>query len=125
VNLHQIVRGHIAAVNPMTLASLQSSTGYVTNPDGSRTPSYANPVNCYIQMQSLTYNDLMALDGLNQQGERRAIYLNGSWDGVVRSEGKGGDLITFGGQIWLVVQVLESWDKPGWTKLAVTLQNGA
>jgi hypothetical protein len=125
VNLHQIVRGHIAAINPMTLATLQSSLGSVINPDGSRSPSYAQSVQCWVQMQSLTFTDLQMLDGLDQQGERRAIYLNGAWNGTVRVEGKGGDLLTFDGQVWLVVQVLESWVRPGWTKLAVTLQNGA
>jgi len=76
------------------------------------------------QVQSLTYTDLTQIDGLNIQGVRRAIYINGEVDGLVRSENKGGDIITTpNGEVWLVVLVLEYW--PDWTKCVVTLQNGA
>ncbi|TIR66396.1 MAG: hypothetical protein E5X24_23645 [Mesorhizobium sp.] len=79
-----------------------------------------------LQAQSLTYNDLQLLDGLNIQGVRRAVYLNGSALGVVRELQVGGDLFVFPagtfpeGDTWLVALVLESW--PDWCKCAVTLQ---
>lgn len=125
MNLHEIARGAVGAVNPPILATLLASTGYTTLPDGSRTPSYATPVQCEIQVQALTYNDIVQLDGMNIQGVRRAVYLNGQWNGVVRVGSEGGDLLTFNGQTWLVAMVLEGWDTPGWTKLAVVLQDGA
>lgn len=76
------------------------------------------------QVQSLTWKDLQQLDGINMNGERRAIYLNGVYDAVVRSLRKGGDLITRqDGSVWLVAHVLEYWDHATWVKLAVVLQN--
>lgn len=126
MNLHAIASGAIASVNPMLTLTIQASTGYTTAPDGSRVPSYAPPVSVQGQVQSLTYNDLTQLEGLALQGEKRAVYLNGNWSGVVRPDGKGGDLIAFpDGTVWLVVQVLENWGSlDGWVKVAVTRQNG-
>lgn len=79
------------------------------------------------QIQPMTKSDLMQLEGLNLNGDKKAIYLNGSIDGVVRVELKGGDLVTTpNGQVWLVVQNLEGFDATaGWTKAAMVLQNGS
>ncbi len=124
MNLNSRAHGAISAVNPRQRLTLQRSTGYTTAADGSRAPSYAAPVDAYGQVQSLTFRDLQQIEGLNLQGTRRAIYLDGHWDGLVRSESKGGDLITDErGNVWLVAMVLEHW--PQWSKVAVTLQDGA
>lgn len=124
MNLHNMVAGAVSIVNPIITGSIQRSTGYTTSGSGKRTPTYAAAVPVQIQMQALQYNDLIQLDGLNIQGERHAMYLNGNWDGVVREDGTGGDLITLpNGTVWLVVLVLENWaDLDGWTKVAVTRQ---
>lgn len=124
MNLHNLVRGAIRAVNPEIIVTIQRSTGSTTNPDGTRVPTYDTIRGVRAQMQSLQYNDIAQLDGLNIQGERRALYLNGDWEGLVRADGKGGDLITFpDGSIWLVALVLENWAfKDGWVKVAVTRQ---
>ena len=127
MNLHQVVSNAIAAVNPFITVNIQASAGYTTNADGSRSPAYAAPVIIQAQMQSLQYNDLAQIDGLNIQGERRALYLNGNWEATSRPDGKGGDLITFpDGSVWLVVLVLENWAfADGWVKVCVTRQNGS
>lgn len=124
MNLHNMVAGAVSMVNPIIDVSIQKSTGYTTSTSGKRVPTYAAAVTAKAQMQALQYNDLMQLDGLNIQGERKAIYLNGDWAGVVRPDGTGGDIITLpNGTVWLVVLVLENWaDTSGWTKVAVTRQ---
>ncbi len=62
------------------------------------------------QVQALTFRDLTQVSGLNLNGTRRGIYLSGDVEGLVRSQGKGGDLITFpDGSEWLVALVLEAW----------------
>lgn len=126
MNLHQIVSGVVSSVNPMQPVTLQSSTGYVTNPDGSRVPSYAPPItNLPAQVQELTTRDLRQLEGLNIQGSGRAIYMNGIVNGVVRVSKLGGDLITLqDGSIWLTTSILELWDT-GWVKCSITLQDGS
>jgi len=124
MNLHNIVGPIVGAVNPYVLGQYRQSAGSITNPDGSRTPSFTNPVTVQIQMQSLTYKDLIQLEGVNMNGEKHAMYISGDWEGVSRPDSKGGDLVTLkDGTIWMVVQILENWvTADGWVKVAVTQQ---
>lgn len=79
------------------------------------------------QVQPLTMRDLAQLEGLNLNGEKKAVYFNGDIQGVIRVELKGGDLVTFpDGQVYLVVQNLEGWvPSAGWSKVAVVQQDGS
>lgn len=125
MNLHGIAAGAIGAVNPMVPGTIQVSTGYTTSGDGSRVPTYTTVEDIPMQVQALTFRDMQQTDSLNLQGTRRAIYIDGRVDGLVRPDNKGGDIITLtdgpNAGTWLVVIVLETW--PDWTKVAVTLQN--
>ena len=125
MDLHGLVSGVIGAVNPLVPLSIQVSTGpSATAPDGKRSPTYADAVVVLGQVQALTFRDIQQIDGLNLQGTRRAIYISGNIDGLVRPTNKGGDLITLpDGTVYLVAMVLETW--PEWCKVAVTLQNVA
>lgn len=127
MNLHGIAAGAVAAVNPPQMGSVRVSAGYTTNPDGTRTPAYLAPVSVPIQIQAMTYSDLRQTDGLNLNGTRRAMYLFGDIEGIVRDQNKGGDLITLpDGSVWLVALVLEQFGAgPDWTKVAVTRQDGS
>lgn len=108
-------------MNPFINATLRQSNGYTTQADGTQMPSYLDtPV--YLQVQSLTGGDLQKLSGLNIQGVNSKVYFSGQGDGLVRLNRKGGDLLIFNKQTWLVVTVLEDW--PNWVSLAVVLQNG-
>lgn len=124
MNLHNIAGNYVSAVNPWVTASIQMSDGYTTAANLSRAPKYKPAINVAAQMQALTYNDLVQVSGLNIQGEKRAMYLNGDWKGVSRQDNKGGDIITLSdGSIWLVIQVLENWQfMDGWVKVAVVRQ---
>lgn len=132
MNLHSIVAPLVSAVNPMVPCSVQVSLGSAVDTSYNRVPAYAAAVTIEGQVQSLTFRDLQQMEGLNLQGTRRAIYLLGDVEGLVRVDNKGGDLITLpDNTVWLVAMVLESWlqnnpaTDPGWVKVAVTLQNGA
>ncbi len=77
------------------------------------------------QVQPLQYKDMMQMDGLNLQGERKKFYLFGAVDGLVRSKDQGGDLITDPwGNVWLVATVSEQWRR-SWVAALATLQNGS
>jgi hypothetical protein len=127
VNLNNIVAGCVAAVNDWVTLAIQPSQGYTTNPDGSRGPVYGDTQYILAQMQALQYNDLVQVSGLNLTGERRAIYVNGDYQGVVRSSQEGGDLVTLpDGSVWLLVFQFENWfTTGGWTKFCITKQNGS
>ncbi len=121
MNLHAIASGAIGVVNPFVPVIIQVSTGYSTNSDRERVPTYADPVTVQGQVQALSAEDLKQLDALNIQGVKQKIYINGRVDGVVRRENKGGDLIAVDGKNYLVTLVLEYW--PDWCCFAVTLQD--
>lgn len=106
------------------------STGYTIGPDGTQYPTYRDYVNVPVDVQALSYTDLMKISGLNIQGTRRKCYLNGNFEGLNREAQKGGDLLLMPGlpdfpgpTTWLVVQVLEWWQD--WCCLACTLQLGS
>ncbi len=127
MNLNSIVAGAVGAVNPRIPVSVQVSTGNAVGADGTVTPSYADPVTVLAQVQPLTFRDIQQLDGLNLQGTRKAVYLSGGIDGLVRFSNQGGDLITFpDGTVWLVAMIAEGFNlTAGWTKALVTLQDGS
>lgn len=126
LNLHGIVGPIIAAVNPFVVATVYRSLGNAPDATGQQVPQYDTGVPIRVQVQSLTYTDVMRLDGLSIQGVRRAIYTDASIDGMIRIQQKGGDVIVFPpgvmpeGSVWNVALVLETW--PSWRKIALTLQ---
>lgn len=127
MNLHAMASGIITSVNPLIPVTVMISTGYNINPDGTQVPTYNNVGNIMAEIQSLTYSEVLQTQGLNLQGTRRAIYLNGRFEGLDREENKGGDLVVYPngenwpfGTTWLIAQVLEQW--PEWCKVVVTRQ---
>jgi hypothetical protein len=120
MNLHQIASSAIGAVNPFITGTVTPAAAYTTGADFVQVPGYGTPITAQMQVQALSTRDLQHMDSLNIQGNFRKVWLNGNWNGVIRPEGKGGDLVTFLGQNWLVVSVLEQW--PDWTSVAVALQ---
>ena len=119
MNLNDLVSSAIGAINPQVSISVQSSTGYTTNPDGTQVPTYSIST-AMGQVQPLSSQDLRKLDGLNIQGVTAKVCLTGDFEGVFRVLGKGGDLLTFNGQAYLVTAVLERW--PEWTCVGITMQ---
>ena len=124
MNLHALAGPICAIINPWVTATIEKSNGYTTLPDGSRVPSYDSPVPVDVQKQPMTYTDLVQTEGINIQGEKCALYITGNYDGIVRQDGTGGDLITLpSGSKWLVVMVLENWaEQDGWVKVAAVRQ---
>lgn len=117
----------VAAVNPTTYGSVRISTGYTTNDDGDRVPTYKIQNRVPMQVQALTERDIFQTDMLNVGGSTHVVFIRGQVDGLVRKDNKGGDLIAFRWptaaspiRTWLVTSVLEHW--PDWTKVSVTLQ---
>lgn len=126
-NLRALANSRTTTVNPNTIATLRRSSGSTIRPGGVRVPEYSES-QVSVQVQALSFGDLQQIDGLNIQGVRRALYVNGAVAGVIRAAEKGGDLIVFPpgtlpeGDTWLIVHVLEPWSQ--WSKFVITLQNG-
>ena len=125
MNLHNVASNCVSAVNPWLMATWYQSDGFETNADGRRAPDYAVTSGVGVQMQALTYKDLMQLDGINLNGVANALYVNGDIKGVSRPDARGGDIFSLAdNSVWLVVHVLENWNRTsGWTKCVVVQQN--
>lgn len=123
MNLHQRVSGIISRVNPMLTVTVRHATGVTQNADFTRVPTYSTTT-MLGQVQALTSAELAQVDGLNIQGEKLAIYVNGNLEGVSRPDNAGGDLVTLpDGSVWLVTIMLENWNRmDGWTKAAIVRQ---
>lgn len=95
MNLHGLVRGVIAAVNPDTYITIKRNIGYTTSANGKQAPTYADPVTAPAKIQPMGKGDLRHMAELNITGIFRKVYLYGQWMGVVRSGKTGGDMMTF------------------------------
>lgn len=125
MNLHGIVVGYIAAVNPQQPAWFEASNGNTTMDDGRQEAAFLPSVLVQAQVQELTSKDLQKLENLNLQANSVGIYLYGISNGIVRVQQKGGDRITIptgaSAGVYAVDKVLEQW--PDWVKVLATLQN--
>jgi len=125
MNLHSIVNSAIKRVNPDISATLKRSTGFTVETNGKQTPTYST-LTGMIQVQATSGKDLEHMNNLNIQGVFRTVYLLGNWAGVVRTDSKGGDIMSFpqipGGTVhnWKVINVKETW--PDWSSVIVVLQ---
>ncbi|MGK4923163.1 hypothetical protein ACSLUB_11555 [Bordetella hinzii] len=123
MNLHAVAGPIVSAVNPMILATIKYSDGYEPGPGFKQVPKYRVVPDVQAQVQPLSAGDLKHLEAQNIQGVQRSVYLYGDIQGVVRPAEKGGDLLIFNDQVWLVTVVFETW--PDWCKVGVTLQMDA
>ena len=123
MNLRAIANAATQSINPNTQVTVKVSSGYtIDHATRRQVPAYTTETG-QANIQALDGKDLKQLDGLNIQGTIRAAYLYGNLAGVVRPDSKGGDLVEFNSQSWLVVKVLETW--PDWCKVAIVYQGAA
>lgn len=120
MNLHAIANSVVKAVNPNTLATVMQNTGFTTNADFTRTPTYNTTNDVPIQVQGVKEDELEHMASMNIEGILRSVHLNGDWRGIARASGTGGDQLQFGGFTWLVVWVYESW--ADWSRVIVAQQ---
>lgn len=127
-NLHSIAAPIVGAVNSNVLVSLRQNTGFTTNSDFSRTPTYSEST-MSAQIQGLQSDDIRVLNGMGIQGVRRKIYLWGTTSAIVRSLQKGNDIVVFpDGSEWKCAMIFEDYGhgltgQTGWCSIAVVLQN--
>lgn len=120
INLHDLAFGVTSAVHGGTPILILLSTGFsIVN--GVQTPSF-EVVNAIGDEQPITTGDIRHMDALNIQGVRRAFYITGHVDAIVRVRSRGGDqIVKPDNSMWLVHEVAEQWHT--WVKVLTTLQN--
>lgn len=130
MNLHDIVRGAITAVNDDQTVTLYQSTGeYVRQQRGDMRQSFIEVSDIRAQVQSLTTNDMKALDALGITQTTRRFYLYADTGqkmppyAQLRPLGRSGDYIKdASGKWWLANGVIEDFTNEGWICLLCTLQ---
>lgn len=120
MNLHQLVRGVVGAVNPDIPVSVMPSAGATEDDTGRTIPSYGATIQTTGQKQPVTGRDIERFQQQNIQGVTCKMHLNGNFEGLFRVLGKGGDLLQFEGRTYLVASVMERW--PDWCCVALTMQ---
>ncbi len=120
MNLHNLTRSAIRAVNPDIAAIVRRSDGWTVGEGRTRIPKYLPDEHIVIQLQPLSKGDLQHVDGLNIHGIFKSIHVNGNFWSVNRKQQTGGDLFLIEGDTWLVIEPLELW--PDWCRLLVCLQ---
>lgn len=127
LNLHAEVRGAITSVQSDIPIIYKRSTGATTAAGGKQTPSYATDVTIQGQVQPVSGSDLRKFNFLQGQGIFKSVHCFGDIEGIVRSQGKGGDLLVFpqvpgaASETWLIKAVAETWNT-GWCRVIVVLQ---
>jgi len=121
MNLHGLASGAINIVNPFVPVTIAQSAGWTMSPDGTQVPSYTLVPDVMVQLQPMSSEDLIQIEGLNLTGQKQAIYFTGNWNTIVRTIQIGGDMFLLpDGTWWLAAVNLENW--PDWSKLAIVQQ---
>lgn len=141
LNMHDIVRGAIQAVNTDTPGTVYVSTGR-TNVRGILTPTF-QPVAAQLQIQAQPHDPIRHANNVEYSNSYITVYAYGDFSDIERPTGSGGDVVNFtdqGGGMnrwYYISQVMEWW--PGWcsfecvrqlsatdiANLVAQLQNGA
>lgn len=119
MNLQSLASAATTAITPSIAITIKVSTGSTTSADGSRVATYSEQAVAG-QVQALTQSDLRQIEGMNVQGQLASVYLPGDFNGIIRANSAGGDVLVFGGQTWKIVSVPEQW--PNWTRVIACLQ---
>ncbi len=127
MNLHDIASNVISSVNPTVTATINKSSGYTTNPDGSQVPPYTT-ITGPAQVQGLVereYATLEHTDGFSMNAINRKMFAYGSINMAIRDGMTGGDTIQLPANSvgypvvtnWKLVRVWETW--PDWCSVII------
>ena len=123
MNLHNIVKNAIGAVNPHEPIYLYRATGK-TNVKGKITPNYT-AVNMTAQVQGLSAQDLELNDMLAAATHKAKFYLDAPADSIDRFSATTGDIIKRAdGSYWNIVQVAEDFRGVGWECVLAVMAAG-
>jgi hypothetical protein len=121
MNLHDVVRGAIQAVNPDTPGAVYVSQGSA-NVRGILTPQFCK-VDADMQVQASRHKPVYHERGLTYTNSVFTVWAYGDFSDLDRPSGSGGDVAYFRQSWWYVSQFLEWW--PGWCSFEVTEQLNA
>ena len=126
MNLRQLANSATRRANQNHMIIWRRATGTITqNPNYSRDPQYED-LTVEAQIQAISSEGLRRADALGISGVMRTLFIYGNMHGIVRTDMKGGDLLTFpevpgeADKPWKVFGEVINWD--GWSSAHVVLQ---
>lgn len=124
INLHNVVRMAISAINPDQVVRIKRVIGY-DNSGTYAVPVYSEVQEVQAQIQPMPSQDIQFINNYNSSSIYKTMYLNGNWTGLNRVLGTGGDVIEWDNKKWYVTSVPEDYSPTvGWTKIIVVAQIG-
>lgn len=124
INLHNIVRSSISAINGDEAVTLYQSNGS-TNVRGTMKNTY-NELSITAQFQPLDADRLIHAEavGIVIPACQAFLYSDATMPvaGIVRSLARTGDFVLRNGLYYLVTAVLEDWSNVGWCNVELTEQ---
>lgn len=125
LNMHDIVRGAIEAINEDIDGTVHVSNGR-QNVRGILTPTYAS-VLARLQMQARPHDRIAHERSLEYSGSFLYVYAYGNFSDVERPDGSGGDVVQIPSSSragwYYITQVVEWW--PDWCSFEVARQLNA
>lgn len=122
INIRSLANSAIQSINPDTSIEWLQSDSYGVDEEFIQKSKYAPRLVFSGNVQSVSTSDIQHLYNGTQQEIARVIYFDGHAYPIVRENARGGDLFRFLGKIWLAVQGIEDWDRSGWCKIYVSMQ---
>ncbi|HCT5325254.1 TPA: hypothetical protein OT022_001669 [Morganella morganii] len=125
IKVRALANTAIQCVNKNLPAVLMANDGYETDEAGATTPKFTSH-DIFVQLQSLSTQDLEHLGVINQQGQFIYGYARGQISALRRATNRGADKLRFRAygedeeSEWLVTQVIESY--PSWVKVLLWRQ---
>ena len=116
MNLHNIVRPAITAINPDQQITIKVNKGNQHFAGGIVEPIFEE-ISTTAQVQPVPSSEIQFIDNYVSSNTYRNFYLNGEFSGLNRRKGTGGDIITWNGFDWYIDSEPEPWNTVGWTKV--------
>lgn len=121
IDLFGITRTLTDVVNPFFPATLKITDGTRLTDGFASVPNFID-LSIMIDVQAVSTSDLAHVQNISQQSDLRTVYIMGGIKGLNRPLQTGGDVLSFYGSDWKVIQVLEEWGEAEWSKVVVSRQ---
>lgn len=125
MNLHEIVSSAINSINPFQRVTITPMGGYTVNEYGERVATAGTPFTVMADIQPLNSSDIQFINNYQQSTEYLAFWFSADTNGLTRPLTKSGDIITWNGKNYYVVNMPEGWyEINGWSHCVGALQLG-
>lgn len=123
MNLHEIVSSAINSINPFQSITITPRGGYTVNQYGEREVITGSDFTVMADVQPLNSSDIQFINNYQSSTEYMSFWFSADVNGLTRPLVKSGDIITWNGKKYYVVNMPEGWyEINGWSHCVGALQ---